>query len=184
MTTEVTNERLADRLNYVVGNPSAWPEGFNDSVSELIREAVSALRALSPSAGGSREVVGYITRFGNFLTPSEMSDGYIKFAAPKALVTLASLEAVERERDAAWAARNENAKLKGQRDAAFATVAALSKQVGELKGALEPFAVIADGYDAAEDDAFEVWQDFDVLGASLPLRIFCAARRVLAGGEG
>lgn len=38
----VSNE-LIDRLYYVVGNPSAWTEGFDPAISELIREAVTAL---------------------------------------------------------------------------------------------------------------------------------------------
>jgi len=36
---------LTQRLFYRVGNPSAWPEGFDESGSELFREAVSALEA-------------------------------------------------------------------------------------------------------------------------------------------
>jgi len=47
--------------------------------------------------------------------------------------------------------------------------------------ALEPFALIADDYAVEEEDEFQVWNDFDVLGASLPLRIFRSARRALKG---
>ncbi len=44
--TPISDDRpLVERLEYVVGNPSAWPEGFNDNISELIREAVQSLRA-------------------------------------------------------------------------------------------------------------------------------------------
>lgn len=40
----------------------------------------------------------------------------------------ADLETAERERDEAWGARNENAKLRGQRDAALASIAALTAE--------------------------------------------------------
>lgn len=46
--------------------------------------------------------------------------------------------------------------------------------------ALEPFKNIADEYTDAEDDDFQVWKDFDVLGATLPLRIFRRAREASA----
>jgi hypothetical protein len=51
--------------------------------------------------------------------------------------------------------------------------------VKEAIEALTPLAAIADEYSDAEDDEFEVWQDFDVLGATLPLRNFRAARKAL-----
>lgn len=46
--------------------------------------------------------------------------------------------------------------------------------------ALRPFAAIADEYADDEDDDFQVWRDFDVLGATLPLRHFRKARSALA----
>lgn len=56
VSKEHPNADLIVRLMCVVGNPSAWPECFNPSISELIREAVAALRT---SSGGvtSGEVV-------------------------------------------------------------------------------------------------------------------------------
>lgn len=59
------------------------------------------------------------------------------------LFTLSQLQAVERERDEAWAARNENAKLKGQRDAALAGITALRKIVSECAAALPNGAFIS-----------------------------------------
>jgi hypothetical protein len=50
-----------------------------------------------------------------------------------------------------------------------------------LREALEPFAKIADEYAAQEEDDFQVWRDFDVLGATLPLRNFRRARTALSG---
>lgn len=52
-------------------------------------------------------------------------------------------------------------------------------QIKRLAEALRPLALIADNYDDEEDDAFQVWQDFDILGASLPLRNFRRARSAL-----
>jgi hypothetical protein len=48
--------------------------------------------------------------------------------------------------------------------------------VREALEALKLFADIANEYDDAEDDDFQVWRDFDVLGATLPLRNFRKAR--------
>lgn len=53
--------------------------------------------------------------------------------------------------------------------------------VGQLVEALQFFAAIADEYDDQEDDEFQVWKDFDVLGATLPLKHFRRARTALAG---
>lgn len=36
---------LIDRLRYRTGNPSAWPEGYDEAGSELMRSAVNALEA-------------------------------------------------------------------------------------------------------------------------------------------
>ena len=49
----------------------------------------------------------------------------------------------------------------------------------EAEAVIKPFADIAEEYSDQEDDDFEVWKDFDVLGATLPLRIFRAARSYL-----
>jgi len=49
----------------------------------------------------------------------------------------------------------------------------------EMVEALRPFADIANEYDDAEDDDFQVWKDFDVMGASLPLKHFRRARAAL-----
>lgn len=51
----------------------------------------------------------------------------------------------------------------------------------ELVKALVPFAHIAESYSDQEDDEFQVWTDFDALGATLPLRIFRRARAALGG---
>ncbi len=56
---------------------------------------------------------------------------------------------------------------------------AAATEAERLREALEPFAAIADEYAAQEDDDFQVWRDFDALGASLPLRHFRAARQAL-----
>ena len=57
-------------------------------------------------------------------------------------------------------------------------------KLAEANKALEPFARIADDYTDEEDDDFQVWKDFDVLGATLPLKHFRAARRAREqGGE-
>ena len=60
---------------------------------------------------------------------------------------------------------------------------ALRDKVEVLEAALKPFAEIAEAYDEAEDDGFEVWKDFDTLGSSLPLRNFRKARAALNTGE-
>lgn len=58
------------------------------------------LTARTPTdLSGDGRVVGYITRFGGFLTPSEVSDAYTSKYQPNALVPLSSLEAVERENE-------------------------------------------------------------------------------------
>lgn len=46
----------------------------------------------------------------------------------------------------------------------------------EVDRVLSLFASIADGYDEAEDDAHQVWKDFDNIGSSLPLKLFRDAR--------
>lgn len=40
---------LASRVFYPVNNPSAWPDGFNQNISDLLREAATALSAASPA---------------------------------------------------------------------------------------------------------------------------------------
>lgn len=50
--------------------------------------------------------------------------------------------------------------------------------VREALEALKPFADIANEYVDQEDDDFQVWKDFDVIGATLPLRIFRNARAI------
>lgn len=62
---------------------------------------------------------------------------------------------------------------------AEATIASLRGEVERKNAALKPFAEIADGYSSSEDEDVEVWKDFDVLGASLPLRIFRTARAAI-----
>lgn len=63
-------------------------------------------------------------------------------------------------------------------------IRALLDELSRLREALKPFAAIADEYADQEDDDFQVWKDFDVLGATLPLKHFRAARRVLSEREG
>lgn len=46
----------------------------------------------------------------------------------------------------------------------------------EADRVLSLFASIADGYDESEDDDHQVWKDFDIIGSSLPLKHFRAAR--------
>lgn len=67
--------------------------------------------------------------------------------------------------------------LEAQRDT-------LKARVAVMDAALEPFSKIADEYADQEDDDFQVWRDFDVLGATLPLRIFRRAREAHAKGGG
>jgi vacuolar-type H+-ATPase subunit I/STV1 len=57
---------------------------------------------------------------------------------------------------------------------------AKDSELAEARAALEPFGKIAEEYADQEDDDFQVWRDFDVLGATLPLRIFRRARTVLS----
>jgi hypothetical protein len=64
------------------------------------------------------------------------------------------------------------------------TIEALRSQLAEAREALKPFAEIANEYTDAEDDTFQVWRDFDVLGATLPLRNFRRARAVLSTPSG
>ncbi|WP_038367777.1 hypothetical protein [Bosea sp. UNC402CLCol] len=75
------------------------------------------------------------------------------------------------------AGMNAAASATSQRDEALAALKA-------AREALEPFARIAEEYADQEDDDFQVWRDFDVLGATLPLRIFRAARSALENGPG
>lgn len=68
--------------------------------------------------------------------------------------------------------------------ALVAEARAAEAKVEGLRTALEPFAKIAAEYSASEDDDFQVWKDFDVLGATLPLRIFrCASQAYLASQD-
>ena len=41
----VRNAGLVERLRYTAGNPSAWPEGFDQNISDLLAEAAMALSA-------------------------------------------------------------------------------------------------------------------------------------------
>jgi hypothetical protein len=50
----------------------------------------------------------------------------------------------------------------------------------EVERVLKPFAKIAAEYADEEDDEFQIWKDFDVLGATLPLHIFRAASALLS----
>lgn len=50
-----------------------------------------------------------------------------------------------------------------------------------LREALKPFAAIANDYNDQDADDFEVFTDFDNLGASLPLKRFRRARAALEG---
>lgn len=63
---------------------------------------------------------------------------------------------------------------------AIARAERAESELAVIREALEPFARIADEYSAEEDDDFQVWKDFDVLGATLPLKIFRRARAALA----
>jgi Rad3-related DNA helicase len=74
------------------------------------------------------------------------------------------------------------ASIRRAREAVAATQAAEAR-VRELEAGLRPFATIADEYTDQEDDDFQVWKDFDVLGATLPLRIFRRARALLQPTE-
>lgn len=65
----------------------------------------------------------------------------------------------------------------------LARIADLQDAVRVKDEALRPFATIAEDYADQEDDDFQVWRDFDVLGATLPLRIFRRARTALSNGE-
>lgn len=64
-----------------------------------------------------------------------------------------------------------------------ATILSLTKRLERAEEALRPFAAISDDYSAEEDDDFQVWRDFDVLGASLPLKHFRRARAALHPSE-
>lgn len=88
---------------------------------------------------------------------------------------VAELEA-EREAWAKNALGNDDCRQMWQSraEAAEADKARLSEE-------LRPFAAVADKYSDAEDDDFQVWLDFDVLGAMLTLRHFRAARAALSG---
>ena len=77
-----------------------------------------------------------------------------------------------------WMARAEAAEEREQ--AAMAHFRTAEAEVARLRGALEPFAAIAEEYSDAEDDDFQVWKDFDVLGATLPLSHFRRARSALS----
>lgn len=51
-------------------------------------------------------------------------------------------------------------------------VEAICSLLIEQHEAMGPLAAISDEYSDAEDDDFQVWKDFDVLGATLPLKHF------------
>ncbi len=53
-------------------------------------------------------------------------------------------------------------------------------EASALRETLKSFAEIAESYSDSEDDALQMWKDFDVLGASLPLSIFRRARAALS----
>ncbi|WP_379069183.1 Lar family restriction alleviation protein [Mesorhizobium sp. UC22_110] len=81
---------------------------------------------------------------------------------------------------AEWRALNEGPFTK-ENLVEFRAATALTAQAALLDRAREvikPFAAIAAEYSDQEDDGFQVWTDFDVLGATLPLKIFRAASRL------
>jgi hypothetical protein len=71
--------------------------------------------------------------------------------------------------------------VEGATDDMWEAAATLTAQAALLESArqvIKPFAEIAAEYADQEDDEFQVWKDFDVLGATLPLKIFRAASRL------
>lgn len=106
-------------MSFRVGaDPSAV--SAKQALRALEAEAKAAI--LQPQGTGSREAVAWMHPTANW--------AHVKFsevdihcpiggASPIPLVPLTQLQAVERE---AWGARNEKAKLKGQRDAALARI--------------------------------------------------------------
>lgn len=60
---------------------------------------------------------------------------------------------------------------------------ARDEEIGRLRAALKPFAELADEYSEREDASFQVWKDFNPLGAMkrLTLAKFRSARAVLQG---
>ena len=91
-----------------------------------------------------------------------------------------AIERLVRERDAAKGTADDvYRKLIPRAEAAEADRDRLAKLVAEMRDALKPFSAIAEEYSDSEGDDFQVWKDFDVLGATLPLRIFRRARALL-----
>lgn len=41
------SQDIVERLSYMVGNPSAWSDGFDQGASDLIREALTLITALT-----------------------------------------------------------------------------------------------------------------------------------------
>lgn len=48
---------LVERARYRVGNPSAWSEGFDDTISDEIRALLDALTSLIAERDGLREAL-------------------------------------------------------------------------------------------------------------------------------
>ncbi|BCH33162.1 hypothetical protein MesoLjLc_50920 [Mesorhizobium sp. L-8-10] len=119
-----------------------------------------------------------------FLHRAQNASGKPSLDAELMAEAAVEVERLTRERDhwqTAFKGAFETA-LGNERDrkAAEAMIAALQATQTAKDEALKPFAAIADEYSEQEDDDFQVWNDFDVLGANLPLRHFRAARCAIA----
>lgn len=76
--------------------------------------------------------------------------------------------------------RDINSQLRYGTWALRAEITSQSAMLDRAREVIKPFAAIAAEYADQEDDEFQVWKDFDVLGATLPLKIFRAASRLIA----
>ncbi|MET3924553.1 hypothetical protein [Devosia sp. 2618] len=85
-------------------------------------EGYSVAEPVAPTPGGDNRVVATMHESATETIFSKGDVPKLMGFTSSPLVPLSQLQAVERERDEAWAARNENAKLKGQRDAALARI--------------------------------------------------------------
>lgn len=186
-------------------NKSDWPENLVPLYTHP---------ATAPQGTGSREAVAWRFREKGASgpwslrhhLPSDPSQNVIV----EPLVPLAQLQAVERERDEAWGARNENAKLKGQRDAALtrikqmqdsnsrmaegwsalttraqtaeASLDAMTAERDEAREALKPFADAAEGIDETAHPDWEMWEH--PASVNVHVRDFRRARAALAGSNG
>lgn len=106
------------------------------------------------------------------------------YEATMEVVEFVMAEADRRHRTALAAKDAELAAVKVSNNKWLAKWERAEAQLAEANKALEPFARIADDYTDEEDDDFQVWKDFDVLGATLPLKHFRAGRQALANSGG